>query len=469
MVARRPWPLTVLTTLVAGLLTLAVVGVPSIAFAYRSAPLHVAFEVAAALIALLAAYLVYGRFRDSRRADDLALVCGLAVTAASNLFFAALPAALPTLEPDPFATWAAVAGRLAGATLIAISAFAPRRLLDRPRLDARLALFASAALIVAIALVVAALEPRLPIGIDPALSPEGPSVPTLAGHAAVHAVQLVALALFAVAAIGFTRRAQTGERELDRWLAPACVLGAFARAHYFLFPSLYSEWVYTGDVFRFGFYLLLLSGAAREIGAFQRLARDARVFDERRRLARDLHDGLAQELGFIVMHSRSQMQRENGRPDLEPIAVAAERAVDEARRAIAALTRPIDEPLDIAVAQAVEDVAHRSGTRLRLQLAEEVHVEPAMREELVRIVREAVANAVRHGRTDVVTVELVAGDQVRLRISDDGIGFDPLKTRIRGHGLTGMRERAHALGGELRIESSEEGGTAIEVVVPHNR
>ena len=450
-------------------MTVAVAVVPSIGFAYRSGPLHIAFEVAAALIALLAAYLVYLRFRDSRRADDLALVCGLTVTAASNLFFAALPAALPTLEPDPFATWAAVAGRLAGATLIAIAAFAPRRLLNRPRLDARLALLASAALIVAIAIVVAALEPRLPIGIDPGLSPEGPNVPTLAGHTAVHAVQLIALVLFAVAAIGFTRRARTGERELDRWLAPACVLAAFARAHYFLFPSLYSEWVYTGDVFRFGFYLLLLAGAAREIAAFQRLARDATVFDERRRLARDLHDGLAQELGFIVMHARSRMQQANGRPDLELIAVAAERAVDEARRAIAALTRPIDEPLDIAVAQAVEDVAYRTGTSVRLRLDEDVRVEPATREELVRIVREAVANAVRHARTDVVTVELDAVDSVHLRISDDGIGFDPRLTRTGGHGLTSMRERAHALGGELRIESTQHGGTAIDVVVPYVR
>jgi NarL family two-component system sensor histidine kinase LiaS len=140
--------------------------------------------------------------------------------------------------------------------------------------------------------------------------------------------------------------------------------------------------------------------------------------------------------------------------------------VDEARRAIAALTRPIDEPLDVALAQAVEDVAQRSGASVKLELASDVRVEPAMREELLRIVREAVSNATRHAQPHLVTVELDANDSVRVRICDDGTGFDPRKARIGGHGLTSMRERAHALGAELRVDSSLEGGTSIEVVVP---
>jgi signal transduction histidine kinase len=292
---------------------------------------------------------------------------------------------------------------------------------------------------------------------------------TLAGHAAVHMVQLIALVCFAAAAVGFTIRAQRGAGELDAWIACACVLAAFARAHYFVFPSLYSEWVYTGDAFRLAFYVLLLAGAARELARTQRLAHEASVFEERRRLARDLHDGLAQELGFIVMHARSRVAAGIAREELEPIARAAERAVDEARRAISALTRAIDEPLDVAIAQAVEDVAQRSGARVRLELAPDVRVEPATREELLRIAREAVSNAARHAQPNCVTVRLDANDVVRLRVSDDGRGFDPAAGRAGGHGLTSMRERARRLGGELRIESRAEQGTSVELVVPCRR
>ena len=466
VVPLRPWPLTSLTAAAAASLTLVVTLLPNVAFAYRSVSLHVALEVAAALIALLAAFLVYLRFRESSRVDHLALVCGLATTAGANLLFAALPAAAPGLGSDRFATWAAVAGRLVGAALLVAAAFLPRRELRRPRAEGRVALLACLGLLASVAIVVAAIDSRLPTGIDPSLSPTARNEPLLAGHASVHAVQLVAFLLYAAAAVGFARRAARGGAELDVWLACACVVAAFARVHYFLFPSLYSEWVYTGDLFRLGFYLLLLAGAARAIAALQRRASSAAVFEERRRLARDLHDGLAQELGFIVMHSRSRLAAGQAQEELEPIAVAAERAVDEARRAIAALTRPIDEPLDVALAQAVEDVAHRTGATVRLDLAADVRVQPRTREELLRIVREAVSNAVRHAHPHVVTVELQTGDCLRLRVRDDGIGFDPRKTRIRGHGLTSMCERARALGAELTVDSTR-GGTSVEVVVPH--
>ena len=94
IVALRPRPLLALTALLAGSLTALVVAVPALHFAYRSSSLHIAFEVAAALVALLAAYLVYTRARDTRRLDDAVLVTGLATMAGANLLFAALPASL---------------------------------------------------------------------------------------------------------------------------------------------------------------------------------------------------------------------------------------------------------------------------------------------------------------------------------------------------------------------------------------
>ena len=127
---------------------------------------------------------------------------------------------------------------------------------------------------------------------------------------------------------------------------------------------------------------------------------------------------------------------------------------------------PLDEPLHAAVAQAAEDVAGRVGVRLRLDLEEDVDVPPSTREGLVRIVREAVSNTARHGRAKCATVELSGGGGVRLRISDDGIGFDTDDRTGHGFGLTSMSERARALGGELHISSTPGAGTEIEVVLP---
>ena len=83
----------------------------------------------------------------------------------------------------------------------------------------------------------------------------------------------------------------------------------------------------------------------------------------------------------------------------------------------------------------------------------------------MRIVREAVTNAVRHGSASVVRVDFSNGQGLRLRIEDDGVGFDPAEAHPNGFGLVGMRERAAALGGQLFLASTSE-GTQIEVVVP---
>ena len=87
-------------------------------------------------------------------------------------------------------------------------------------------------------------------------------------------------------------------------------------------------------------------------------------------------------------------------------------------------------------------------------------------QQLLRIVREAVTNAARHGKAEVVHVEFKNGNGLRLRIRDDGVGFDPTTARPGGFGLRVMRERARSIGGELTIDSRPDLGTEVEVVVP---
>jgi signal transduction histidine kinase len=246
--------------------------------------------------------------------------------------------------------------------------------------------------------------------------------------------------------------------------AVGAVLAAFGRFNYFLYPSLYAEWVYTGDVFRLLFYIVVLIGAAREIASYwKRLAQTA-ILDERRRIARDLHDGLAQEITLI---SRNAAMLEAQSKVAERIRSAADRAIVESRRAIATLAASGDAPLELALPRAAQEVADALGARLELVVARGVRVDHDRQEALLRIAREAIANAVRHGQAQEVHLELRrSGDRISLRVVDDGHGFElPVPGERDGFGLVSMRERAQALGGEVRIETTPGRGTAVEVVL----
>jgi signal transduction histidine kinase len=211
---------------------------------------------------------------------------------------------------------------------------------------------------------------------------------------------------------------------------------------------------------------MLALGAAREIAAWQDQLAETAASGERRRIARELHDGLAQELAFIVGQTRSLVEQSGEDGPFSHIAAAAERALDESRTAIAALSRRVDDPLDVALAQAAEDVAARTGAQIRFDLTPGIQVAPEVREDLARIVREAVSNAARHGEASTVTVALSNTDGIRVSVTDDGKGFDPDAPRRRGFGLTSMRERAELRGATVVVQSRPGEGTKVEVVLP---
>lgn len=298
-----------------------------------------------------------------------------------------------------------------------------------------------------------------------AIPPRGSDSPHLTGDTAQLVLIAITFALYCLAAVGFVRRAETTGDELFAWFAFSAPFGAGAAANYFLFPSLYPAWVYTADLFRVGFYVMLAIGAAREIAAWQKQLAEAAASGERRRIARDLHDGLAQELAFIVGQTRSLVAQSGAESPFTHIAAAAERALDESRSAIAALSRNVDDPLDVALAQAAEDVAGRTGAHIRFDLTPDIHVAPELREDLARIVREAVSNAARHGEATTVTVSLSNANGIRVSVTDNGKGFDPDAPRRRGFGLTSMRERTEIFGGRIEVRSSPGAGTEVEVVI----
>jgi signal transduction histidine kinase len=189
----------------------------------------------------------------------------------------------------------------------------------------------------------------------------------------------------------------------------------------------------------------------------------AASLEERRRLARDVHDGLAQEIAFIARNAR--LLREKGaEPQLvERILAGIARAQEESRRVVGALAARVDEPLDQALAEAVREAAARYGASVDMELASGIALAPREREAVVRIASEAAANAAQHSGAEVLRLYLERVEAgMRLRIVDDGAGFDDEQPRS-GFGLVTMRDRAEALGGKLRIDSRRGAGTKVEL------
>jgi signal transduction histidine kinase len=436
-------------------------------FAYRKPALHVAIETAAALISLLAAQLLYGRFRDSLERRHLLLTAALSTFAASNLLFSALPAIVET-RPGAFATWAPVGGQLLGAVLFAAAALAPDRPLRRPVEGARRLLALCALALAAVALTVAVAGGSLPRALPADLSPESRARPQIVGNPTILAAQLAIMLTMALAAAGFARRAIRSSDELTRWLAIAATFGAFARLNYFLFPSLYTEYVYAGDILRLCFVAALFAGGVSELRRTQHVLASAAAQQERQRLARDVHDGIAQDLAYIVQQGR-RLIREPGAPaGLRPLVAAAQRSLDESRHVVASLARSGDEPLAAALASTARETAGREGGRTDLRLEGDVNVPAATQEALMRVVRESIINARRHGRAETVVVELTEQPSLRLTVTDDGCGFDveAVSAAPGRFGIKSMDARVRAVGGVLTVRSEPGRGTRVEVALP---
>ena len=453
-----PQRLTLTVTAFALAVTLLVVVVPQLRFAYRAPALHVVLETAEACVALVVAYLVGGRFREHRRLQEILLTCGLLVLAAANLFLSALPIALLS-QDEELSRWAPLGVRLLGTMLIGAAALVPpETTVNTGRV--RRGVLGGAVLVVLLTAAAVGWGDRLPPVIDPTLDLTDSGRALLGGHPVALAAQGLNLLLYATAAVAFTRQAdQSRDDELLRWLGAGCALAAVARVDYLLFPSLYSEFVYVGDAFRLGFYLFLLIGAAREIRSYW--ARAA-VLEDRRRLARDLHDGLTQELSFIYAQAQRLEAHPEDRRTAQQISGAAGRALDEARHAIGALTRPADQAFGVSLQQTVEDLARRYDVQTATAIEEEVVVTPQQAEAIFRITGEALRNAVRHGHARCVSVGLTSEPLV-LTVEDDGRGFDPNEVVSRGFGLTSMRERAEGAGASYALTSADGQGTKVRV------
>jgi signal transduction histidine kinase len=452
-------------------ITLMLNTVPSLEPAYHNDSLHVAKETAAGLVLLLVATLLLGRFRRGGRLLDLLAFAAVAVLAGKALLFSVLAAIVH--EPGGgLTTWRTTGTGMIGAGLLVAAALSPDRVIENRRRAIQITVFGAVGAL-AILMGIAGLFELPAAFTDP---PESTAeLSRLSQDSALLIADAGAAVLFLVAGVVFARRASREDDEFQFWLAVGATIAGVGYLNYTLFPSQYTDFLYAGDIFRIAAVTAWGVGTIRVIGAYQTAYAETAVLEERRRVARDLHDGVAQELSFIssqmhwLIDEEAHRGDENGefRESSSMIMEAVQRALDESRGAISALSRPLHEPLHLALAHTAEEVTGRLGASLELELDDRVVVSPASEEALARITREAISNAVRHGQARTVTVQLRNGNGIRLRVSDDGVGFDPSLPPSEGSfGLIGMRERTEALGGSFKLSTQPGSGTSIEVMLP---
>jgi signal transduction histidine kinase/ligand-binding sensor domain-containing protein len=207
-------------------------------------------------------------------------------------------------------------------------------------------------------------------------------------------------------------------------------------------------------------------------------ARFAVVLEERARISRDLHDTLAQDfVGISTQLSAvaTAIRQDPGVAE-ERLALArrmTQHGLTEARRSIMDLRMSALDGRDLA--SAIDHVARTitAGSTVAVTVAAEPSAGPSdqdRQQQILRIVQEALANAMKHGRPAAIDLALRSQNGATvLTVKDDGSGFDPagVFSTGRGHfGLLGMRERARRMGGEISVTSAPGAGTTVELRVP---
>ncbi|ACY97228.1 GAF domain-containing sensor histidine kinase [Thermomonospora curvata] len=207
---------------------------------------------------------------------------------------------------------------------------------------------------------------------------------------------------------------------------------------------------------------------------------------ERARLVRDIHDGIAQRLASLGFHlsaceqALAQGATAEAQAQLGLARELCDLAAAETRAAIGGLRPPVLD--DLGLTAALATLAREAGSRqpsLDVTVTVSGELEDALPDHiqtaLYRIAQEAVGNCLRHAKASVVHVLLEHDDdRVRLRVSDDGVGFSIQDVFAAGrrpdsYGLRGMSERAELLGGRVHISSRPGGGTTVEALVPLRR
>ena len=479
---------------------------PSLRVVFVDRTMDVAMTSFSALAAFGLALLTVPRYRESGRLALLLQSTAFVTLAVIGL--ATVGLVLLKLDddqgmslgmPEQLPLWIAAANRIVVAVLFFAAGVAAVR--DLRRRFARPGLLALSPVIgiVGLTIVLVPLRELLPpligmegiesllllTGSSPGAAEEMSRLPgitslDLAGVATAVVLLLAAAVLFRTT---YARR----DRASDAYLAVGLVIAAFAELQHAFYPSIYTGLVTASDALRLLSYGVLVLGIVaeqredlRELrAAYSALDRlrvteaERAALEERHRLAREIHDGLAQQLWFtkLKFERLAALLDEDDRPLASEVGQSLDAAIVEARSAMVTMRSSLeaDLPLTDMLGRAVDDFEQRTGLPVRYTPGNTIPsaLPPRQQIELVRVVQEALMNISKHADATVVRLraDLIGRDLI-VAIADNGIGFDPKNPPPGGMGLRGMEERARLMGGTLHVESEPHGGTTVEVSVP---
>ncbi|MGI8830074.1 MAG: ATP-binding protein [Candidatus Limnocylindria bacterium] len=480
-------------------LTIVVVIVPVVPPAVVNDRFDVTILTAAMLIAGAVAALDWARARVTH--DPAALFRSSAFTVLALLNALTLVAGLVgadaalggTLDdPGQLPLIARVVGRgIASALLVTAGVAALSRVM--PAFSSRAVLIGPAALVLVLILAAArwrdALPNLVPNAVIDALASDPTASLALGAAPALVVIQSIIGVGFLVAALLAHRSFRRSGRLADALLAAGLLVAAFSQVHSAIHPGSYSGVVTIADLLRLAFYGLLLVGVVAESRQDLADLRAATVevrrlaaaefaaagLEERARLAREIHDGLAQDLWYAKLKQSRLAQLVGFQDEAQRLNEEVEGAIDaalaEARHAIAAMREGADAgPLLDMLARQADDFSDRFALRAELISDGPMpELGPRAQAETLRIVQEAMTNARRHADATVVQIRVAReGDRLRVSISDNGRGFKPADV-ARGFGLDSMRQRAIVIGGELSVMSAPQNGTIVELLLPIRR
>jgi signal transduction histidine kinase len=427
------------------------VAYPSLRSTYSLPHVRLVLDTAVMLAAGIVAVLTGIRFSVDGRRLDLLLCGGFTAVAAATLAFSIAP----VLGNEPLhrtEAWAGIFSRLFATSLIAAAPFSKRRTSARGRALAEILV------VVAIVLALSWVIANEAASALPPLSGARGDQPLLL------TVCLAAQALISLTAmVGFGLRFRSRGNDLDRWLCLGATLALFAELHYVFTPLLSSRYVSQGDFLRLLSYSVLLVGVWRAI----RFAEFGRaVAEERARVAREIHDGLAQYLFAVSTHASMLESGADPKRTLAQLKEAAAAAQQEARFAVLALSSAGGSaPFDSALRRYVDFLTADGKLEVDLDIQDGIRLAPDEQIEVFRIVQEGLANARKHAGARRARVQIAerAGERF-VTVVDDGSGFDEDEIAA-GQGLKNMRARAASIGGGFRLVSAPGRGTALEVVL----
>jgi signal transduction histidine kinase len=448
------------------LLSIVAVGMLAAQFAhpvaYEAPTLRATFETIMTLFAVVTAWVLRGRFYRTWRVRDLLLFAAALMLALVELATYAAPAVFDSYAGGQAGAAAQWGGAFVATMFVAAAVCTKERLATPRRRPVLRATAATLTMLVAVEVAAALSHDQLLTS-----RTHGASAVLDIRFPLGWALSIATTALLSYAALRVSRQAHRSRDAVLAMFAGGLILLATSRPYSLALGWSSPRWTTPRDGIRLLAFALLLSATLRtELHARVRLMRAA-VIAERRRIARDLHDGLAQDLAFLAGNvSRvGAPLREN-----DPVAVAARRALALSRDAI----RDLSSSHSTSTRETLESIGHELQERFALEVALNVRLTaelpPETREDVARIMREAVVNAAKHGESEHVIVSLTQTDAgLTLRVADDGRGLadgNPLRPRHEGFGLRSIRERAAALGGRLTLRDRQGGGAELELVLP---